>query len=122
LVFSVFLLENSLQVDLSFAPEADFSADRPPVQPPTARHVFGLGVHHAVRARFCVERKRLWQAEYWISGLRDEALTLACLREGLPAAYGGGFDRLPAEVLGEAELAPPSARRRGREWARWAAP
>jgi predicted nucleotidyltransferase len=104
-LYRVFLFEGNLQVDVSFTPEADFTAEKPPAPPPSARHVFGLGVHHAVRARFCVERGRLWQAEYWISGVRDEALTLVCLREGLPAAYGRGFDRLPAAVLGQAEQA-----------------
>ena len=76
-------------------------------QPPSAPalHLFGLAVHHAVRARFCVERGRLWQAEYWISGVRDQALALACRRRGLEADYGRGFDRLPASLLGRAENA-----------------
>jgi hypothetical protein len=104
-LYRVFLFRGNLQVDLSFTPEEDFAVDRAPVQPPSRRHIFGLGAHHAVRARFCVERGRLWQAEYWISGVRDQALTLACLREGLPAAYGRGFDRLPATLLSEAEPA-----------------
>jgi hypothetical protein len=41
----------------------------------------------------------LWQAEYWISAARDEALTLACLRRGLATSYGRGFDDLPSEDL-----------------------
>ncbi len=68
-----------------------------------AGQLFGLAVHHALRARFCVERGRLWQAEHWLSGLRDEALNLACLRRGLPARNGRGYDELPAEVLGAFE-------------------
>ena len=51
-----------------------------------------------LRARVCIERTRYWQAEYWISGVRDNALSLACLRLGLPAHYGRGFDDLPADV------------------------
>ena len=51
-----------------------------------------------MRARFCIERGRYWQAEYWISSTRDCALSLACRRRGLPAYYGRGFDDLPAEV------------------------
>src|SRR4029078_2561267 len=54
--------------------------------------------HHALRARFCIQRGRYWQAEYWVSSLRDYALSLACRRLGLPANYARGFDQLPVEV------------------------
>ena len=50
-------------------------------------------MHHAVRARFCIERGRWWQAEYWISGVRDQALALACHRRGLAVAHGRGLRR-----------------------------
>lgn len=115
-IYRVFLLPGSLQVDLSFTPGAEFGAlgprfallfgtaverQRPAGAP--ARHLFGLAVHHALRGRFCVERARLWQAEYWISGVRDHALTLACRRRGLEADHGRGFDRLPASLLARAE-------------------
>jgi hypothetical protein len=62
-LYRVFLLGTGLQVDLSFTPEREFGARpglpvpvwqrrrRPPTQPPSERHLFGLGVHHAVRAR-----------------------------------------------------------------------
>jgi hypothetical protein len=117
-IYRVFLLPGNLQVDLSFSPEQDFGAlgprftllfgnavEREPVPGPTAHHLFGLGVHHAVRARICTERGRLWQAEYWISALRDEALTLACLRLGLDVSYGRGFDELPATTWAPASAA-----------------
>lgn len=55
-------------------------------------------MHHALRARFCIERGRFWQAEYWISGARDYALSLACRRRGLATSNGRGFDELPADV------------------------
>jgi hypothetical protein len=55
-------------------------------------------VHHALRARFCIERGRYWHAEYWIGSTRDYALNLACLQRDLPTAYGRGFDDLPAAV------------------------
>jgi hypothetical protein len=48
--------------------------------------------------RDCLARGRLWQAEYWQSGVRDYGLHLACLRRNLPARNGRGFDDLPAEV------------------------
>jgi hypothetical protein len=51
-----------------------------------------------LRARFCIERGRYWQAQYWLSGTRDYALSHACRRRGLPASYGRGFDDLPPDV------------------------
>jgi hypothetical protein len=66
---------------------------------PSTEELFGLAVHHAVRARVCIERGRWWQAEYWISGVRDQALGLACRRRGLDGRHGRGFDQLPAEAL-----------------------
>jgi hypothetical protein len=113
-VYRVFLLPGCLQVDLSFTPQADFGArgpkfkllfgsakDRPFAQPPSAEYTFGLAVHHAVRARFCIERRRAWQAEYWISALRDEALSLACRLRGLESSNGRGYDQLPPELLAQ---------------------
>ncbi|HEY6866444.1 MAG TPA: nucleotidyltransferase domain-containing protein [Candidatus Eisenbacteria bacterium] len=110
-LYRVFLLPGQLQVDLSFTPGAEFGAlgprftllfgeavTRTHVPPPSAATLFGLGAHHAVRARFCLERGRLWQAEYWISGARDQALALACLRHGLEPRHGRGDDDLPAGV------------------------
>ena len=107
-IYRVFLFPGSLQVDLSFTPGAEFGAlgprfkllfgetvERAHIPSPPASHLFGLGVHHAVRARFCIERGKPWQAEYWISGVRDQALSLACLRLGLPPSYGRGYDDLP---------------------------
>jgi hypothetical protein len=110
-LYRVFLLRGCLQLDLSFAPASQFGAigphfrlvfgkaiSKPHVGPSSARDLFGYAVHHAVRARICIERRRLWQAEYWISSLRDNALSLACRRRGLPTHYGRGFDELPAEL------------------------
>jgi hypothetical protein len=111
-IYRVFLLPGSLQLDLSFGPASAFGAmgpkfrllfgeavEKPQPQPPPARQMFGYAVHHALRARFCIERGRYWQAESWISALRDLALGLACRRRDLPAAYGRGFDDLPKSVL-----------------------
>ncbi len=110
-IYRVFLLPGCLQFDLSFTPASKFGAsgpkfrllfgsavDKPFPQPPSAHELFGYAVHHALRARFCIERGRFWQAEYWISSLRDHGLSLACRRHALPASYGRGFDALPAEV------------------------
>ena len=110
-LYRVFLLPGCLQFDLSFTPASNFGAtgprfkrlfgssvEKPFTQPPSAQELFGYAVHHALRARFCIERGRLWQAEYWISGVRDYALSLACRRRGLPAVHGRGYDDLPSEV------------------------
>jgi hypothetical protein len=110
-IYRVFLLPGCLQFDLSFTPASRFGAagpkfkmifgssvEKPYTQPPTAHELFGYAVHHALRARFCIERGRYWHAEYWISGTRDYALSLACRRRGLPAVYGRGFDDLPPDV------------------------
>ncbi len=110
-IYRVFLLPGCLQFDLSFAPAADFGAigpqfrllfgaavDKTAPTAPSPSHLFGYGVHHAVRARVCIERRRYWQAEYWTSGVRDQALAMACVRLKLPAHYGRGFDDLPNDL------------------------
>jgi hypothetical protein len=110
-LYRVFWLPGCLQFDLSFTPESKFGAtgpkfkllfgkavEKPYMQPPAAPELFGYAVHHVLRARFCIERGRYWQAEYWISATRDYALNLACLRRGLPAVHGRGYDDLPPEV------------------------
>jgi hypothetical protein len=63
-----------------------------------ADHLIGLAWHHVLHARIYIERGAPWQAEYWISAVRDETLALACLRLGLPAAYAKGSDTLPTDV------------------------
>lgn len=117
LTYRVFLLPGTLQVDLSFAAASAFAprhpfnlafgeAKEPPASsPPSIAHLFGLGAHHAVRARVCIERGRLWEAEHWVSGVRDQALALACARSGRATSHGRGFDELPAGLLRGAERA-----------------
>lgn len=100
-IYRVFLLPGCLQMDISLTPAAQFDGPRP--GPPHERELFGYAVHHALRARFSIERGRLWLAEYWVGAVRDYALSLACARRGLPARYGRGFDDLPADVLARFE-------------------
>jgi hypothetical protein len=115
-VYRVFLLQSTLQVDLAFAPAADFGAlsptfrlvsgtsvDLPQAQPPATEEMIGLGWLYALHSRSCIERGKVWQAEYMISAVRDQALALAALRHGLPAAQGRGFDGLPNTVKSEFE-------------------
>lgn len=112
IIYRVFLFPDCLELDLSFAPASEFGAGGPqfrllfgeavekPNEPPIpANELFGYGVHHTLHARSAIERGRYWQAEYWISAVRDHALHLACRRRGLDGWYGRDFDRLPDDVL-----------------------
>jgi hypothetical protein len=115
-MYRLFLLPGCLQVDLSFTPASDFGATSPRFEllfgnvvekaqapAPSVSEIFGLAVHHVVRARYSIERDRYWQAELWISAARDLALELACLRCGLDASYGRELDKLPPSVLASFE-------------------
>jgi hypothetical protein len=110
-VYRVFLLKSTLQVDLAFAPAAQFGAlsptfkllsgtsvDLPQAPRPQTEEMIGLGWLYALHSRSCIERGNVWQAEYMISAVRDQALALAALRHGLAAVQGRGFDELPADV------------------------
>jgi hypothetical protein len=130
--YRVFLLPGALQLDLSMTPEAEFrpagprfrllfgevaAGDPSAPTPPVPNDVFGWGVVYALHARACIERGRLWQAEHYVGAVRDHALTLACLRHGVPAAQARGYDDLPAETLARfadshiATLEPDALRR-----------
>jgi hypothetical protein len=111
-IYRVFLLPELLQVDLAFVPATEFRPLAPTFRlvfgtakeprdfpPPTPSSLIGLGWLYALHARTCIARARLWQAEYMVSGVRDHALALACIRHGLPAVHGRGIDRLPSEVM-----------------------
>jgi hypothetical protein len=123
--YRVYVLPHALQFDLSLTPAARFRPAGPrfrllfgetaadDVDPPAPAlvptlfiptpavpyDVFGWGVVYALHARACIERGRVWQAEHYVGGVRDHALSLACLRTGLPAAHARGYDDLPVETL-----------------------
>jgi hypothetical protein len=114
--YRAFLLPACLEVDLAFTPAADFGArgphfqsvfgepiPRPSAPPADGGHLIGLAWHHVLHARISLERNKVWQAEYWISAVRDHVLTLACLRYGQPAAYAKGVDALPAKMTRQLE-------------------
>jgi hypothetical protein len=115
-IYRVFLLPGTLQVDLAFVAVSNFRALAPTFRlvfgqasapqhtaPASAEGVIGLGWLYALHARSCIARRRLWQAEYMVSGLRDTVLTLACIRHGLPTQYGRGIDQLPGSVTAPLE-------------------
>jgi len=110
-IYRVFLLPGTLQVDLAFVPAAEFRARAATFRlvhgragaelhksTPDPTTLIGLGWLYALHARSSIARRRFWQAEYMISGVRDHALALACIRHGMPASEGRGFDQLPPEV------------------------
>lgn len=110
-IYRVFLLPNGLEIDVAVTPAKDFGArgpnfhalfganqQREDTPPPDAFYLVALSWHHVLYARSCIERNKPWQAEYWISEIRDHTLALMCLRYGESAVYGRGIDRLPAAV------------------------
>jgi hypothetical protein len=46
-----------------------------------------------------------WQAEHWLSSVRDQVLALACLRLGHPARHAKGAHLLPASLTVPLEAA-----------------
>ena len=110
-IYRVFLLPHGLEIDVSVTPCQEFGARGPRFRAlfgtthegattpqPSASSLVGLGWHHVFHARSSIERHKLWQAEYWISEIRDHVLALACIRLGENAFYGRGIDLLPAAV------------------------
>ncbi|MCP9484870.1 MAG: hypothetical protein MSC30_03330 [Gaiellaceae bacterium MAG52_C11] len=123
--YRVFLLPDALQFDLSLTPATQFrpagprfrplfgdvaaaaaEALDPPVAgtlfiptPPVPGDLFGWGVIYALHVRACIERGRVWQAEHYVGAVRDHALSLASLRQGLPAVQARGYDDLSADTL-----------------------
>lgn len=112
--YRVFLLENTLQVDIAFAPAEEFGAYAPTfrllfgeaveqeqAREPAAIDLASMGWLYALHARSSIARGKAWQAEYMISGVRDQVLALACLRHGVTSSQGRGLHLLP-----EATTAP----------------
>lgn len=125
-MYRVFLLPECLQLDLSMSPASHFRplgprfslvfgqvAASPPENPSVGslfidtpalpEDVFGWGVIYALHARACIERGRLWQAEHYVSAVRDHTLSLACLRMGITAVQARGYDDLPGTLLSRLE-------------------
>jgi hypothetical protein len=115
-LYRVFILASTLQVDLAFVSANEFRAFGPTFKvvfgnaneprnlpQPKIEDLVGLAWLHALHARSSIARRKLWQAEYMLSGLRNHALALACVRHGLPAVHGRGIDMLPSSVTSEFE-------------------
>lgn len=113
-IYRVFLLPNLLQFDLSLTRAGEFRpagprfkllfgatapGGSPAASPPAVGDLFGWGVIYALHARACIERGRHWQAEHYVGAVRDHALSLACVREGVPAVQARGYDELSPETI-----------------------
>jgi len=110
-IYRVFLLADGLEVDIGLWPSSEFGAAGPkfrlvfgestrrsPATPPSADNLIGLCWHHALHAHAAIGRSKPWEAEFYISAMRDHLLALDCIRHGLPAVYARGVDDLPAET------------------------
>lgn len=109
----MFLLGSGLEVDVVVTPAQKFGARGPKFRllfgtaepresapPPSAHYFIGLAWLYVLHARAFIERHKPWQTEYFLRGIRDQTLSLLCLRLGENALYPAGVDRLPAAVTG----------------------
>lgn len=121
-LYRVFLLASSLQIDLSFWPSDAFAesggpfrllfgqANEPANSPArSADALIGMGWLYALHARASIARGRKLQALYMINGIRDQVISLACLRHGLPPDQGRGVDDLPENIKQELTDTVPRA-------------
>jgi hypothetical protein len=119
-LFRVFLLRNTLQVDLAFWRTEDFAAfgpsfrlifgearaSRPAVQP-NLGDLIGMAWLYALHVRSSLSRGRVLQADYMLNGMRSHVFELTCLRCGAIAKQGRGLDDLPALEHGTVENCIP---------------
>jgi hypothetical protein len=120
-LFRVFLLQNTLQVDLAFWRVEDFAAigpnfrlifgeagaPRPAVQSNPGDSI-GMAWLYALHVRSSLSRGRVLQAEYMLSGMRNHVFELTCLRCGAISKQGRGLDDLPARERGLAANCIPA--------------
>jgi hypothetical protein len=106
-LFRVFLMRSTLQVDLAFWPSTEFGATGPTFRllfgeanelpqsaQPDRAQLIGLAWLYGLHARSSIERGRGWQALYMINNMRDHVMSLRCLKEGVNAVQGRGLDDL----------------------------
>lgn len=107
-LFRVFLLKNTLQVDVAFWSAADFAPIGPnfklifgdeqeprPTPQPNPNGLIGMAWLYALHVRSSIARGRSLQADYMLSGMRNHVFELTCLRCGVVAQQGRGLDDLP---------------------------
>jgi len=110
ILYRVFLLDNTLQIDLSFWPSPQLRAFGPkfslifgaaqepaPTSVPDSKDLIGMAWLYALHVRSSIARSRPLQAEHMLSGMRDNVLALICKRHGVDSAQGRGLDDLPVQ-------------------------
>lgn len=115
-IYRVFFLKNTLQVDIAFVQDQQFRA-----RAPSFKLVFGKSLEplytkprqvdvlagwtwlYAFHVRSSFARKKYWQTEYYISGMRDYVFSMMCLRHNLPTSDGRGIDSLPNDLKASLE-------------------
>ena len=121
-LYRVFLLKNTLQVDVSFWRAEEFAPIGPnfrlifgeakpsrPLPQPDPRALIGMAWLYALHVRSSLERGRILQAEYMLSGMRNLVCELTCLRCGVIAAQGRGLDDLPVAERSTAAACHPQS-------------
>ena len=112
-LYRVFLLDSSLQVDVSFwrtgtlAANGDHAFEQlfgeaaapTPGEPADLHGVAAWGWLYALHARSAIARNRIWQAVQMLDGLRGQVIALCCSRHGLEIHHGRGVDQLPEPIL-----------------------
>ena len=125
-LYRVFLLRNCLQIDISFWRATEFRAIGPkfklifgvanepsPAPSPSTSDLIGMSWLYALHVRSAIERRELLKAEYMLSGMRNQMLSLVCLRYGVSALQGRGLDYLPQDVKHSFVACFPSSLRAG---------
>jgi hypothetical protein len=110
ILYRVFLLDNTLQMDFSFWLSGALRAIGPkfslifgtvanpvPATVPDSDELIGMAWLYALHVRSSIVRSRLLQAEHMLSGMRDNVFALACKRHGVASVQGRGLDDLPNE-------------------------
>lgn len=125
-LFRVFLLKNTLQVDIAFWSEQEFGAIGPnfrlifmregkeanPPRPEAQSNpqaLIGMAWLYALHVRSSLARGRVLQTDYMLSGMRNHVFELACLRCGVIAKQGRGLDDLPASEKDAAAKCIPAS-------------
>lgn len=113
--YRVFLLQSSLQIDVSFWPNSQFRATGPGFEilfgepndpdvpgPVKVGDTIGMSWLYAIHARSAVARGRFWQASMMLDELRTTLIALKCVRAGLDPGHRE-VDQLPPAELAELE-------------------
>jgi len=110
-IYRVYLLPSSLELDIAATPASEWAQHGPRFRlvfgesgephepsPPVLDDTIGLGWLAALVTRVAIERGKPWQALLFVNMLRDQALALACIRQGLPPEFARGADQLPPDA------------------------